>query len=104
MVCVRRRLGRRKWDWPVVPTDGGFYGERAITRAEIATIFARYAELEGKIVTDGDLSAYTDVADVADWAADGMRVAVGSGIIGGSRGTCWIPTAPPCAPNWPPSL
>ncbi len=75
----------------VVPTDGGFYGERAITRAEIATIFARYAELEGKIVTDGDLSAYTDVADVADWAADGMRVAVGSGIIGGKPGNLLDP-------------
>ena len=66
----------------VVPTDGGFYGERAITRAEIATIFARYAELEGKIVTDGDLSAYTDVAEDA-WYADAISWAAGEGIVSG---------------------
>ena len=43
---------------------GTYAGDRAVTRAELATIFARYAE----------------------WAADGMAVAVGSGIMGGKPG------------------
>ena len=69
-----------------VPEDRTFNGDRDITRAEIATIFARYAEYKGLATAAGDLSAYADAADVAEWAADGMSVAVGSGILGGKPG------------------
>ena len=69
-----------------VPEDRTFNGDRDITRAEIATIFARYAEYKGLATTAGDLSTYADAADVAEWAADGMSVAVGSGILGGKPG------------------
>ena len=65
---------------------GAYAGDRAVTRAELATIFARYAEVKGLATTAGDLSAYADAADVAEWAADGMAVAVGSGILGGKPG------------------
>ena len=69
-----------------VPQDGLFNGDRNITRAEIATIFARYAEYKGMATASGDLSGYADVADVADWAQEGMAVAVGSGILSGKPG------------------
>ncbi len=65
---------------------GSYAGDRAVTRAELATIFARYAEVKGLATATGDLSAYADAADVADWAADGMAVAVGSGILSGKPG------------------
>ncbi|WP_297720494.1 alpha/beta fold hydrolase, partial [Intestinimonas sp.] len=57
------------------------------TRAELATLFARYAEVKGLSTTPGDLSAYADADAVADWAADGMAVAVGSGILSGKPGS-----------------
>ena len=65
---------------------GAYAGDRAVTRAELATIFARYAEVKGLATTAGDLSTYADADDVAEWAADGMAVAVGSGIMGGKPG------------------
>ena len=65
---------------------GAYAGDRAVTRAELATIFARYAEVKGLATTAGDLSTYADAADVAEWAADVMAVAVGSGIMGGKPG------------------
>ena len=65
---------------------GAYAGDRAVTRAELATIFARYAEVKGLATATGDLSAYADAADVAEWAADGMAVAVGSGILSGKPG------------------
>ena len=65
---------------------GAYAGDRAVTRAELATIFARYAEVKGLATTADDLSTYADAADVAEWAADGMAVAVGSGIMGGKPG------------------
>ena len=42
--------------------------------------------MKGLATTAGDLSTYADAADVAEWAADGMAVAVGSGIMGGKPG------------------
>ena len=70
---------------------GAYAGDRNVTRAEIATIFARYAALNNMVTAAGDLSTYADVADVAEWAKDGMRVAVGSGIIGGKPGNLLDP-------------
>ncbi|WP_283114977.1 alpha/beta fold hydrolase [Intestinimonas timonensis] len=70
---------------------GAYAGDRAVTRAELATIFARYAEVKGLATTAGDLSTYADAADVAEWAADGMSVAVGSGIMGGKPGNLLDP-------------
>ena len=69
-----------------VPEDKTFNGDRAITRAEIATIFARYAQHNNMATSQGDLSAFVDAADVSDWAAEGMKTAVGSGMISGKDG------------------
>ena len=62
-----------------------------MTRAELATIFTRYAQVKGLTTTTGDLSGYADAADVAVWASDGMAAAVGSGILGGKPGNLLDP-------------
>ena len=65
---------------------GAYAGDRAVTRAELATIVVRYAQYKGMALTAGDLSAYTDSADVAEWASEGMSLAVGSGVLSGKDG------------------
>lgn len=72
--------------------DGGAYaGDRAVTRAELAVILARYADTQGMEGTVGDYASFADAAAVADWAADGIRFAVGSGIISGKPGNLLDP-------------
>ena len=70
-----------------VPEDRTFNGDRAITRAEIATIFTRYAQYSGMVTSRGDLSNFVDADQVSDWAVEGMEIAVGSGIISGKDGS-----------------
>ena len=65
---------------------GAYAGDRAVTRAELATIVVRYAQYKDMALTAGDLSAYADSADVAEWASEGMSLAVGSGVLSGKDG------------------
>ena len=52
---------------------GLFEGDRAMTRAELATALARYAELNKITVEKGTgMDAAPDYAQIADWALDGM--------------------------------
>ena len=64
---------------------GVFGGERTMTRQELAKVFADYAVMQGVAVPEADLSAYTDVDQVASWAAEGVENAVALGIISGSN-------------------
>ena len=70
---------------------GAYAGDRAVTRAELAAILARYAEATGMTGTKGDYAAFADAADVADWAAEGISFAVGSKIISGKPGNLLDP-------------
>lgn len=74
-------------------TGGGlFSGDRAMTRQELAKVFADYARRAGIVPREeADLSGYTDTAAVADWALEGMGQAVALGIVQGS-GTRLNPT------------
>ncbi|MCI8478902.1 MAG: BMP family ABC transporter substrate-binding protein [Oscillospiraceae bacterium] len=64
---------------------GAFSGDRAMTRQELAKVFAEYAAKKNILPGDAaDLSAFTDVDAVASWAKDGMTAAVSLGIIKGS--------------------
>lgn len=65
--------------------DGQFSGDRAMTRQELAKVFADYAAGENITAEPADLSAFTDAADVAAWAKDGMQSAVALGILKGSN-------------------
>lgn len=72
--------------------SGLFSGDRAMTRQELAKVFADYAQRADIVPQEeADLSGYTDTAAVADWALEGMGQAVALGIVKGS-GTQLNPT------------
>jgi hypothetical protein len=68
-----------------------------ITREQFATLLYRYAQFtiqnsQFTIAADAaDLSAYTDTADISDWAADAMAWAVTNGLITGRTTTTLAP-------------
>jgi hypothetical protein len=69
-----------------------------IIREQFATLLYRYAHWSvGSGVPDAppsenaDLSAYTDTADISDWAADAMAWAVANGLITGRTTTTLAP-------------
>lgn len=70
---------------------GAYAGDRAVTRAELAAILARYAEYAKLTGKEGDFNSFADAGDVADWANAGMRFAVGSGLISGKPGNLLDP-------------
>ena len=58
-----------------------------MTRAQLATMMYRYAEVKGyDIRTRGDLDKFPDVSDVPDFAKKEMSWAVGKGLISGDQG------------------
>lgn len=64
--------------------DGLFAPDDAITRAQMAAIFFRYAQYKQKDEgTRAPLESFADHADLPAWAADGMQWAVSKGIING---------------------
>ena len=68
--------------------DNKFNPNGNITREELATILYRYSKFKGENPkADGDLSVYLDGAKTSGWAADGVKWAVGSGIITGTSET-----------------
>lgn len=68
----------------VTGTGAGFNPNGNVTREQLAAILYRYAQTIG-INTDqkGDLSSFSDNADVSSWAQDAMSWAVGAGLING---------------------
>ena len=74
-----------------------FRPDRDITRQELATMFARYADFKHVDTTKGgaDITSFPDSTSVADWARDAVKWAVGTGLItgkGGSRAATLSPT------------
>ncbi|MDR2357586.1 MAG: S-layer homology domain-containing protein [Oscillospiraceae bacterium] len=66
--------------------DGTFKPDDRITRQEIAAMICRYSAEIGGGRTETDSSEYerfTDIGEVAYWAEDEMRWAVGAGVING---------------------
>ena len=64
--------------------DGTFGPDNNITREQMATILYRYAQFKGYDVSvKGDLSAFTDGADVSEWAKDALSWCVGVKLING---------------------
>lgn len=65
--------------------DGLFYPYKAATRQEMAVLLYRYASYKGYDVSKtSGLEAYTDAGEIADWALDAVKWAVGEGIINGT--------------------
>ena len=68
-------------------TTTTFEPETAVNREQLATILYRYAEFKSYDLTaTGDLTAFTDGADVQDFAKTAMQWAVGQGLLEGYKG------------------
>ena len=84
------------WANANVITDGygnGLFGTNdSITREQMATILYRYAGYKGYDVTGvSDLKAYTDAADISDWAQSAMSWANREGLITGRTTDTLVP-------------
>ena len=75
--------------------NGAFNGERAITRAEIATILARYAAGKGLTATEGGMSMKEapDYDAIPAWALEGMSFCYYAGLMTGDQNGNLNPTA-----------
>lgn len=61
-----------------------FAPEASVTREQMVTFFARYAEMEGHTVeTEGNLDAFIDGGSVSTYAVTAMAWAVSAGLING---------------------
>ena len=73
-------------------SDDLFGPNDPITREQMAAILYRYAQLNGYDVTDrADLSRFTDVDQVSDWAQTAMQWANAEGFITGNSATTLNP-------------
>ena len=67
-------------------SDTEFAPDQMISREEMAAILNRYADYKGLDTSaSGDLSQFTDQAQIADWARENVAWAVGYGLIGGKE-------------------
>ena len=58
-----------------------------ISREQLTTMLYRYAQMEkGTLSVKGDLTSFSDWQSVSEYATEGLRWAVGEGIINGSDG------------------
>lgn len=62
----------------------GFEGNRAITRAELAIVFANYMDYKSMIIKDGSVDGFADSSLIPTWAQAGMKKAIGAGLIKGT--------------------
>lgn len=68
--------------------NGDFGPDDKVTREQLAMFLYRYAQYAGEPVAEGVLGLYSDADKVSKWAQDGMRHALGAGLITGtSQGT-----------------
>ncbi len=71
-----------------------FDPDSAVTREQVVTFFYRYMEVEGYTISGAtELTAFSDAGSVSDYAADGMKWAVGNGIITGMTATTLSPAS-----------
>lgn len=66
-------------------TGNGFEGDREVTRAELVTVLARYAEKKDQKATEeANLLSYADGELLVDWAIPGFQWAVSTKVIKGN--------------------
>jgi len=74
--------------------NGKFSPDTVITRQQLATMLRRYAEYKGMDVAVAEVSfdSFADADKVSDWASDGMKWAVSTGVIAGAdvKGTLYL--------------
>ena len=69
--------------------DGSFRPEKTLTREQMAVMLARYAARTG-VTAQGQL-AFTDAAKISGWAADGVAVCTGLGLVQGDARGRFLP-------------
>ena len=72
-----------------------FSPDSQVTREQLATFFYRFADFENPdpIEITGDLTGFTDADQVASYATDAMKWAIGEGLISGTTETTLSPKA-----------
>ncbi|MFQ8926792.1 MAG: 5'-nucleotidase C-terminal domain-containing protein [Evtepia gabavorous] len=81
-----------------------FSPTNSLTREQLATFFYRFADFENPdpIEITGDLTGFTDAGQVASYATDAMKWAIGEGLISGTTETTLSPRQPPPGHRSPP--
>ena len=76
-----------------VPADQTFAGDRFITRAEIAVVLSRYAELTGVTAEEGGMAMREapDYDQIPAWALEGMSFCYYAGVMKGDSQGCLNP-------------
>jgi hypothetical protein len=73
--------------------NGQFGPEDAITREQIVVIFNNFAKSQNlDISATTDLAAYTDAANISEWALPAVRWAIAEDILNGRSTTTIVPT------------
>ena len=73
-------------------SDGTFGLNDPVTREQAVAIIYRYAISKDLDVSpSSDLSRFSDVGDISDWALDAMKWAIAEGIIQGRTATTAAP-------------
>lgn len=72
--------------------DGTFLPDAPVTREMLAVFLARYDVLNGDALAEGVLGLYSDSDSVSEWAEEGMRHALGTGLITGTNSGTLDPT------------
>ena len=77
------------------PSETTFSPTNSLTREQLATFFYRFADFENPdpIEITGDLTGFTDAGQVASYATDAMKWAIGEGLISGTTETTLSPKA-----------
>ncbi len=70
---------------------GAFGPGDNVTREQLAIFLWRYARLAGMELADGVLTIYEDEDAISAWALEGMKHAVGAGLIAGKTGNLLDP-------------
>lgn len=65
---------------------GAFNPNAPVTRQELAVFLYRYTQYKGMPVAEGSLNLYSDSTMTSLWAVDGLRHAIGMGLLEGSDG------------------
>ena len=73
-------------------TDTLFAPDGTITREQVAAIMFRYATYGGaNNAADADISTYSDFGSMSEYAADGIRYVIATGIMTGKTDTTFNP-------------
>ena len=70
----------------MIGADGAFSPDATLTREQMATVLDRYLDMQGEAAPETGALAYTDAAEISDWAAAGVARCTALGLLRGSGG------------------